>query len=256
MSDKKYNYLDIVMALFLTALIVSNVASSAKIITWGITLLGLPMSFDGGTLLFPISYIFGDILTEVYGYHSTKRIIWIGFLCTALAGLTFWVVSRLPGDPEWGKFVSDQIYQGSHEGDFDPLATGHAAYDAILGGMSSGAIIMASLIAYLAGEFSNSYVLARMKILTKGRHLWMRTIGSTLIGQAFDTCIFTVVATFAGVFPISTLMSLIIANFIFKVSIEALFTPATYRIINFLKRVENEDFYDFETNFNPFSVSK
>lgn len=243
------------MALFIAALLISNIASSAKIISWGIDLFGIPMSFDAGTLLFPISYIFGDILTEVYGYKTTKRIIWLGFLCTALAGLTFWIVSRLPGDPEWGKFIAEQIFHDPQNTVIDPLDTGYAAYDAILGGMSTGAIIIASLIAYFAGEFSNSYILARMKILTHGRYLWMRTIGSTLVGQAFDTSIFVVVATLAGVFPLNSMPSIIIANFIFKVSIEILFTPATYQIVGFLKKSENEDFYDVETNFNPFSVS-
>ena len=146
---RSYQYFDLVMVSFVTVLIVSNIASSAKIVDWGVTILGIPLAFDAGTLLFPISYIFGDILTEVYGYKQSRRVIWIGFFCLGLSSLVFWIVSLLPGEATWQQY------------------TGQDAYDAILGGMSSGGIVLASLLGYWTGEFSNSFVLAKMKIITK-----------------------------------------------------------------------------------------
>ena len=237
--NRTYRYYDRIMALFVTVLLVSNIASSAKIVDWGVTLplLGLPLAFDGGTLLFPISYIFGDVLTEVYGYARGRRVIWTGFAMAALMGFTLWLVGRMPGEATW------------------ETATGQAAYDAILGGVSQGGIIVASLVAYFAGEFSNSYVLARMKVWTRGRFLWTRTIGSTLVGEGVDSVIFVVVASLFGVFPWSVALSIIVANYIFKVGIEALFTPLTYRIVAMLKRAEQEDYYDVGTNFNPFRLA-
>ena len=244
------------MAIFITSLLVSNITSSAKIVSLGFSISGLPLSFDAGTLLFPISYIFGDILTEVYGYKITRRIIWFGFICTALAGFTFWIVSKLPGDPQWGEFVANHIFSNDNIHHKDSLLIGQAAYNAILGGISTGGIIFASLIAYIAGEFSNSYILARMKILTRGRFLWTRTIGSSFFAQAIDSLIFVSIATLSGVFPASAMLSIIVANFIFKLSIEIIFTPVTYRVINFLKTSEQTDHYDIGTNFNPFSLFK
>jgi hypothetical protein len=252
--DRAYKYLDLVTAGFVTVLLVSNIASAAKLVDWGVSIWGLPLAFDAGTLLFPISYIFGDVLTEVYGYRRSRRVIWIGFACAALMGVTFWVVARLPGDPVWGAFVAGQI-PGAATSGADPVIVGQSAYDAILGGVSSLAIIAASLVAYAAGEFTNSYILARMKVLTQGRHLWMRTIGSTLVGQGVDTTIFVLVATALGVFPPEAVLSLIATNYLFKVGIEALLTPVTYRVVNWLKRQENEDYFDIDTNFNPFALS-
>lgn len=253
-TPRCYKYLDLVTALFVTALLVSNIASSAKLVDWGVSLLGLPLAFDAGTLLFPISYIFGDVLTEVYGYRRSRRVIWIGFGCAALMGVTLWLVARLPGDPAWGGYVAEQI-PGAAASGADPVTIGNSAFGAILGGVSSMAIIVASLAAYLAGEFSNSYVLARMKVLTQGRHLWARTIGSTLIGQAVDTTIFVLAATLLGVFPPAAALSLIVANYIFKVAVEVLATPVTYRVVNSLKRREDEDYFDVGTDFNPFTLS-
>jgi queuosine precursor transporter len=228
------------MALFVTVLLVSNIASSAKIIGWGISLpvVNLPLAFDGGTLLFPISYIFGDVLTEVYGYARGRRVIWTGFAMAALMGLTLWFVGRMPGEGAW------------------EAVAGQGAYDAILGGVSQGGIIVASLVAYFAGEFSNSYVLARMKVLTGGRMLWTRTIGSTLVGQGIDTVIFVLIASAFGVFPWSIAVSIIVANYIFKVGIETLLTPVTYAVVRALKRAEHEDYYDIDTNFNPFHLGQ
>lgn len=232
-----YKYYDFITALFVAVLLISNIASAAKIIDWGVSLFGLPLAFDAGTLLFPISYIFGDILTEVYGYKRSRRVIWAGFAAAGLMSLTFWLVGLMPGEAAWESYA------------------GQSAYNAILGGVASGGIIIASLTAYFAGEFSNSFVLARLKVITEGRWLWSRTIGSTLVGEGIDTVIFVVVATLFGVFPWEIALSLITANYIFKVAIEVIFTPATYVLVSFLKQAEQEDYYDRETNFNPFSLA-
>lgn len=233
---RAYRFIDAVTALFVTALLLSNIASSAKIIDWGVSVVGLRLAFDAGTLLFPMSYILGDVLTEVYGFGRARRVIWIGFASAALMSALFWLIARLPGEAQWQAYAGD------------------AAYDAILGSVGNGAIIAASLLAYLLGEFSNSVVLAKMKVWMEGRQLWMRTIGSTLIGQALDTCIFILLATALGVFPWSLALSLIVANYVFKVGVEIIFTPLTYAVVGFLKRAEQEDYYDRETDFSPFHV--
>lgn len=235
---RSYRYYDLIMALFVAVLLISNIASSAKIVSWGVSLpvINLPLAFDGGTLLFPISYIFGDILTEVYGYARGRRVIWAGFAMAVLMAVTLWLVGRLPGEANW------------------EARAGQAAYNAILGGVTSGGIIIASLVAYFAGEFSNSYVLARMKVWTRGRWLWTRTIGSTLVGEGVDSTLFVTIACVFGVFPWAAAVSIIVANYIFKVGIEAIFTPVTYRVVAFLKRAEHEDYYDIDTDFSPFRM--
>lgn len=228
-------YFDVVMAVFVTVLIISNIASSAKIIDWGFDLFGVRMAFDAGTLLFPLSYIFGDILTEVYGYRRSRRVIWTGFFLLALSSAVFWIVSVLPGEAGWRHAAGDQ------------------AYRSILGGMSSGGIVLASLLGYWLGEFSNSFVLAKMKILTRGRWLWTRTIGSTIVGELIDTGVFVLIASLFGVFPFALFTSLALTNYLFKCTVEALMTPLTYKVAGFLKRAEQVDAYDYNTNFNPFS---
>ena len=251
---RAYRYFDFVMALFVTILLLSNIASSAKLIDLGVDLFGVRLAFDGGTILFPLAYIFGDVLTEVYGYARSRKVIWTGFAAAVLMSLTFWFLSRLPGDPLWGAFVYENMSQAvpTIPQPDDPVVFGQAAYDAILGGVSTGAIIVASLVAYWAGEFSNSFILAKIKVLTEGRWLWLRTIGSTLVGEGVDTVLFVLIATLLGVFPWAIALSLILANYIFKVSIEVLFTPLTYLIVNWLKRKENENYFDRDTDFNPF----
>jgi uncharacterized integral membrane protein (TIGR00697 family) len=227
MSEVKrqtYKYFDLIMALFVAVLLISNVASS-KILELG------PFTFDGGTILFPISYIFGDILTEVYGYRRSRRVIWAGFGSAALMAGVFALVGALPPAAGWEN---------------------QQAYEAILG--TTPRIVLGSLIAYFAGEFSNSYTLARMKLLTRGRWLWTRTIGSTLVGEGVDTLLFVTIA-FAGSLPWPLFWSIIVSNYVFKCGLEAAMTPVTYQITNFLKRTENEDVYDVDTDFNPFKVA-
>lgn len=233
-----YRFLDIIMVLFVTVLIISNIASSAKIVDWGVSLFGrLPLAFDAGTILFPISYIFGDVLTEVYGYRRSRRVIWAGFGCLALSAFVLWVVSLLPGEANWQQYA------------------GQSAYNAILGGMTSGGIVIASLVAYLVGEFSNSVVLAKLKVATAGRFLWLRTISSTLVGEGVDTVVFLLVATLLNVFPWEIFVTLLVTNYVFKVGIEVLMTPLTYLVVGGLKRAEREDYYDYDTDFNPFQVA-
>jgi len=222
-AEHPYRYFDLIMALFVAVLLISNIASS-KILDLG------PFTFDGGTLLFPISYIFGDILTEVYGYRRSRRVIWAGFACAALMAGVLALVGALPPAEGWEN---------------------QEAYEAILG--TTPRIVLGSLIAYFAGEFSNSYTLAKMKILTRGRWLWTRTIGSTLVGEGVDTFLFVTIA-FAGTLPWPLFWSIIVSNYIFKVGLEAIMTPVTYRITGFLKREENEDVYDTDTDFNPFKL--
>ncbi len=225
---RSYKHLDVVLGVFVAVLIISNLVSSAKIVAIG------PLTFDGGTLLFPLSYIFGDILTEVYGYSVSRRVIWIGFAAAALFSLTVWIVGWLPGEPEWSNRV------------------GMDAYNAVLG--STPRIVLASLIAYWAGSFSNAFVLARMKVVTQGRWLWARTIGSTVVGQAVDTLLFVLVA-FAGTMSVGVLWDITASNYVFKVGVEVLFTPLTYVVVSWLKRSEGVDAYDTQTDFNPFRVA-
>ena len=234
-TQRSYRYYDLVMALFVTVLLISNILSSAKIIDLKVSLGPIPLAFDAGTLVFPISYIFGDILTEVYGYKRSRRVIWTGFGANVLLGFFVWFAAVLPGESEWQGYA------------------GQDAYDAILGGVSG--LIVASLAAYFLGEFSNSYVLAKMKVWSEGRWLWLRTIGSTLVGQAVDTTVFMLIATALGVFPPEILLSLIVTNYILKVGFEALLTPLTYGVVNTLKAAEHEDYYDRQTDFNPFKLS-
>ena len=231
---KQYRYYDFVMGLFITVLLLSNLLSSAKIIDLKTSLGPLDLLFDAGTLVFPISYIFGDILTEVYGYKRARRVIWMGFAASALMAFFVWLTGVLPGESEWESTV------------------GQAAYEDVLGGVTG--LVVASLIAYWIGEFSNSYVLAKMKIATQGRWLWSRTISSTLVGQGFDTVVFFILATALGVFPPEIFFSLIVTNYILKVGIEALFTPVTIQVVTALKKAENEDYYDHDTVFNPFRL--
>ena len=234
-THRTYRYYDLVMALFVTVLLISNLLSSAKIIDLKTTLGPIDLAFDAGTLVFPVSYIFGDVLTEVYGYKRSRRVIWTGFGANVLLGFFVWFAGVLPGESEWMDYA------------------GQDAYDAILGGVNG--LIVASLVAYFLGEFSNSYILAKMKVWTGGRWLWTRTIGSTLVGQAVDTAVFMLIATALGVFPPEILLSLIVTNYILKVGFEAALTPLTYRIVNTLKVVEHEDYFDRYTDFNPFKLS-
>ncbi len=222
-SIKAYKYLGTISVFFVSVLLISNIAST-KIVDFGI------FTFDAGTLLFPLSYIFGDILTEVYGYKRSRKVIWLGFFMALLMSLVFIVVGKLPASPDWPN---------------------QEAYNAILG--MTPRIVFASLIAYALGSFSNAFVLAKMKIWTNGKKLWARTIGSTLVGELVDSSLFILIA-FAGLLPSSLLVTLIISNYVFKTLVEVILTPVTYRVVKFLKEREGEDYYDKDTNFNPLKI--
>ena len=223
-TPERFRYFDLITGLFVAVLLISNIASTKIVEIWKFT-------FDGGTILFPLSYIFGDILTEVYGYKKSRRVIWIGFFCALLMSLTLSLIGLIKPAGGW-----------EHQ----------EAYMAILG--QTPRIVTASLIAYFAGEFSNSYILARMKVLTKGRWLFARTIGSTIVGEGIDTVIFVIIA-FLGVYDNRLVLFIIISNCIFKVSLEIIFPPVTYKVVRFLKRTEKVDWFDYKTNFNPFIFS-
>ncbi len=222
-EDKNLKYFGMITGFFVAVLLISNLASTKIVDFFGFI-------FDGGTLLFPLSYIFGDILTEVYGYKRARRVIWTGFVSAAAMSIVFMAIGAMAPAPGW-----------EHQ----------AAYDAILGVLPR--IVLASLIAYFAGEFSNSYIMAKMKIIQKGKQLWKRTIGSTIIGEGVDTVLFATIA-FWGTMPLEIFLMLVVSNYIFKVGIEVLFTPITYKIVGFLKRAEHEDVYDTDTNFTPFKL--
>lgn len=221
---RAFKHLDAITVLFVTVLLISNVAST-KIVDFGF------FTFDGGTLLFPLSYIFGDILTEVYGYGRSRRVIWMGFAAALLMSVTFMIVGALPAAADWPN---------------------QAAYDKILG--LTPRIVLASLVAYFAGEFSNSLILAKLKIATRGRWLWLRTISSTLVGQVLDTALFILIA-FAGIFPAELIAVLVVSNYLFKCGVEILFTPFTYWLTGWLKQQEQEDYYDTQTDFSPFHLT-
>jgi queuosine precursor transporter len=221
---RAYKYYDLVMASFVTVLLCSNIIGAEKVVNiYG-------FSFGAGVLFFPISYIFNDVLTEVYGYARSRKVIWAGFGALIFASFMSWLVRKLPPDPNWP-------YQ--------------SAYDIVFG--QTPRIVIASITAFWAGEFTNSFVLAKMKLLTRGRFLWTRTIGSTIAGEAVDSLIFYPVA-FYGFWTNELLLKVMITNYAIKVGWEAVITPVTYKFVNFLKRAENEDYYDWDTDFNPFKV--
>jgi hypothetical protein len=221
---RQYRYYDLVMAAFVTVLLCANLIGAAKVAQLG------GVTFNSGVLFFPVSYIFGDILTEVYGYARARKVVWAGFGALAFASFMSWATLAFPPAAGW-----------PHQ----------AAYETVFGGTPR--IVAASLVAYFSGEFCNSYVLAKLKLVTSGRVLWSRTIGSTIIGEAVDSVIFYPLA-FLGVWSTELVLRVMITNYLLKVLWEVLMTPFTYRIVNFLKRAESEDYFDRTTDFTPFSL--
>ena len=220
----------LVVAFFVTDLLVSNVIAVKMISPF--TVFGYPVVLQAADLIFPVTYIIGDILTEVYGFKRARKAIWIGFACNLFAACAIYLGQMLPSNPDW----HDQ-----------------SAYEAILG--TQFRILAASFTAYLFGEFANSTVLAKMKIWTEGKYLWSRTIGSTVVGQALDSSIFCTLA-FYGLMPNSVLLTLIGSQWLFKVCYETAATPLTYLVVNYLKRHEGIDYYDRDTVFTPFALTE
>ena len=223
-SPKKFKFYDLIMAAFVTILLCSNIIGAEKVVSIA------GFSFGAGILFFPLSYFFNDILTEVYGYARSRKVVWAGFAAMGFASFMSWVVVTLPPAKGW-------IHQN--------------AYEVVFG--QTPRIVIASLLAFFSGEFVNSYVLAKMKVFTTGKFLWMRTIGSTIAGEAADSIIFYPIA-FYGFWPNDLLITVMITNYVLKVSWEVIATPITYKVIGFLKRKEHEDYYDKDTNFTPFSI--
>ena len=226
-TDGRERWLPAIAAVFVTSLIVSNIIAE-KLFALG------PVFLPAGTIVFPISYIFGDVLTEVYGYARARQVIWIGFACNLFAVVVILISIHLPPASIWDALGSPAESQRAFAGIFN----------------FAPRLLAASFVAYLAGEFLNSYVLAKMKIATGGRHLWTRTIGSTLVGQLADSGIFISLA-FAGMVPLRGLEALVVSQWLVKSGYEAAATPLTYAVVNFLKRAENRDHFDYDTNFNP-----
>ena len=223
-TTRQFRYYDFIMAAFVTILLCSNLIGTSKVCTlWGIT-------FGAGVLFFPISYIFGDVLTEVYGYARSRKVVWAGFGAMIFASFMAWFILELPPSADW-KLQS--------------------TYETVFG--QTPRIVIASLIAYCVGEFANSFVLAKMKIRTAGKQLWLRTIGSTIVGELIDSAIFYPLA-FLGVWSTELVIRVMLSNYVIKVLWEVLMTPFTYKIVAFLKRVEGVDFYDTHTDFTPFSL--
>jgi uncharacterized integral membrane protein (TIGR00697 family) len=223
-GDRNYRFYDLIMAAFVTVIIASNMIGAEKIVTvFGIT-------FGGGILFFPISYFFNDVLTEVYGFARSRKVVWAGFISLFFTMAMAQVILALPAAKGW-----------QHQ----------AAYEVVYG--QTPRIAIASLAGFLCGEFTNSFVLARMKVIFSGKLLWTRTIGSTIAGEAVDSVIFYPVA-FLGFWPTPLLIRVIIMNYLIKVAWEIIATPLTYKVVGFLKKAENEDYYDRDTNFTPFSL--
>jgi queuosine precursor transporter len=213
----------IVVGLYVTSLITANTVA-VKVLEIG------PWVTDAGLITFPIAYIVGDILTEVYGYAAARRVIWLGFICNLIAVGTFQLAGALPAESSWDN---------------------QAAYDTVFG--STPRILFASFCAYLVGEFANSYVLARMKVITEGRWLWTRTIGSTIVGQGLDSVIFVLIA-FGGVFPTGVVQDMIVTNWVLKTAYETIMTPVTYFVVSKLKAAEGIDVFDRDTDFSPVAL--
>lgn len=228
---KQYRYHDLIMAAFVCVLVCSNLIGPAKVTQIDAPLLGT-LTFGAGVLFFPISFIFGDILTEVYGYAASRRVIWAGFAGLAFASVMAWMIVALPPAPFW---------QNQHE------------YEVAFG--STWRIALAGLVAFAVGEFVNSYIMAKMKIIAAGKHLWQRTITSTVFGEAVDTILFVPLAFWnTGIIPNDKIPLVTGAQIIAKILVEVAFTPLVYWVVAFLKRAENEDYYDRHTDFNPFKL--
>lgn len=225
-GPRVYRYYDFAMAAFVAVLICSNLIGAAKVADIG------GFAFGAGVLFFPLSYVLGDVLTEVYGYKRARRVVWAGFAAIAFMAFMSAVVVALPPALGWH---------------------GQAAYEEVFG--QTPRIVIASLTAFWLGEFANAYVMAKMKILTGGRYLWTRTIGSTVVGQGIDSLVFYPLA-FLGVWPTDLVLTIMLSNFALKVGWEAALTPVTYRVVAWLKRAESEDYYDTETDFTPFSIER
>ena len=234
-TARSFKYLDALTTAFVVILLVSNLIAQKVCLLGPLSIFGRsigPFAVSGAVLLFPVTYIFGDVFTEVYGFAASRRAIWLGFFGTTLLYFIGAIVIALPSAPGWRN---------------------QQAFSTVFGFIPR--ILAASLIAFWAGEFANSYTMARMKLITNGRKLWTRTIGSTVVGQAVDT-VLVITLTFGGIYPVRVLINIIVTGYALKVGYEVIATPITYLVINWLKRAEHADAYDRHESFNPFSFAE
>ena len=232
LSEHRFKYYDFVMAAFVAILICSNLIGAAKLVqffelkigSWNVGM------FGAGILFFPLSYVLGDVMTEVYGYARARRVVWAGFAAVLFMAFMAWAVVKMPPAPGW---------------------EGQESYEQVFGLTSR--IVLASVVAFWAGELSNAFVMARMKVRSKGKHLWQRTIGSTIVGQGVDSLLFYPIA-FLGIWSTTQVLTVLVTNYLLKVLWEIVLTPVTYRVVAMLKRAEGVDVYDIDTDYTPFSV--
>ena len=243
-SIRHFRYYDLVMAAFVAVLLLSNIIGASKLSMVG------GLTFGAGILFFPISYVIGDVLTEVYGYARARRVIWTGFAALLFMAVMSWIVLAMPPAQDWWCSGTETLVLKSGDAS-GPGAVCQQTYESVFG--AAWRIVLASMIAFWAGEFVNSYVLARMKLATEGRHLWMRTIGSTIFGQGVDSLIFYPIAFF-GIWETEQVFLVLATNWAMKVAWEAVLTPATYGVVGALKRREGVDVFDEGTDFNPFGA--
>lgn len=237
-GSRPFKYFDLLMVAFVVVLLCSNLIGPGKAciveLPFSLPLLGAAITFGAGNIFFPISYIFGDVLTEVYGYAKARKVIWAGFAAMIFATVMSVIIIKLPADPAVPYNAKIQ-----------------PALEEVFG--NTGRIVAASILAFWVGDFANSFVMAKMKVITQGKYLWTRTIGSTIVGQGVDSILFYPIA-FGGIWSTETLIKVSIFNWLFKVMVEVLMTPATYLLCNWLKRKEGVDVFDTDTNFTPFSL--
>lgn len=246
-ARRHFRYFDYVMASFVAILLLSNLIGAAKLATlWGFT-------FGAGILFFPVSYVIGDVLTEVYGYANARRCVWMGFFALLFMALMSFVVVAMPPFDGWGCAASADPLFAEVVGRSSQGAVCQSTYVSVFG--STWRIVLASVIAFWAGEFVNSFVLAKMKILTQGKHLWSRTIGSTVFGQAVDSAIFYPIA-FLGVWDTHSVLLVMVTNWAMKVAWEVLLTPVTYAVVGWLKSREGVEVFDTGTEFSPFAKAQ
>ncbi len=245
-SDRRFLYYDFVMAAFVAILLLSNVIGASKLAA--IDLGGSEFIFGAGILFFPIGYVIGDVLTEVYGFARARRVIWTGFAALIFMAFMSWLVVAMPPFAGWTCPASDSLAMAGSSSSGDIC---QATYQSVFG--STWRIVLASILAFWAGEFVNSYVMAKMKIWTQGKALWSRTIGSTVVGQGVDSLIFYPVA-FLGVWTAEAVITVMITNWLLKVAWEAILTPVTYAVVGWLKRREDVEIFDDGTDFSPFHV--
>ncbi|MFO0957619.1 MAG: queuosine precursor transporter [Isosphaeraceae bacterium] len=242
---RNYRYYELILGAFVTVLLCTNLISAPKRVEVN------GFVFGAGVLFFPISYLFGDVLTEVYGYARSRKVVWAGFGALLFATVMTQTVLRMPPDPSWAVGIRFDGSNAVLDSSSPTRLSNQAIWETVFGG--TWRVMLASMVGFFAGEFANSYTMAKMKVWTEGRFLWTRTIGSTIVGEAADSLLFYPIA-FLGIWQNERVVQVLITNYCLKVGWEMVATPLTYAVVNFLKRAEHEDYYDRDTDFTPFSI--